>query len=206
LDELASGRFPASLDNVSVSVNGKPAYVQYISPTQINVLTPSGEALGPVEVRVTSNGQISELAIATLQPFAPALFTFNGKYVATAPGDNSLLDKSGLFFSASTSPARIKPGDAIVLYGTGFGPTDPSIPAGQVPESAANLTTPFTITIGGVPAAVSFAGLAPGSPHIYQLNVQVPGGLADGDQPIVVQIGGVTSPADSSCCYISVQN
>src|SRR5437870_3879372 len=137
-----------------------------------------------------------------LQPFAPALFTFDGKHVATAPGDNSLLDKSGAFFSASTLPAPVKPGDTIVLYGTGFGPTDPVVPSGQVPDGAAGLTTPVTITMGGVAATVTFAGLAPPFPQLYQFNVQVPDGLADGDQPVAVEIGGVASPS----VYITVQN
>src|SRR5438034_6301146 len=140
LDELAAG-LPASLDNVSVSIDGKPAYVEYISPTQINVLAPSDDAVGPVQVRVTSNGQTSNLATANLQSFAPAFFTFDGKYVATTPGDNSLLDKSGNFFSAAALPTPVKPGDSIVLYGTGFGPVDASTVA---------------VTIGGAPAAVSF--------------------------------------------------
>ena len=166
------------------------------------MLTPSDEAVGPVEVRVVSNGQTSNLAVMNLQPFAPALFTFDGKHVATAPGDNSLLDKSGAFFSASTLPAPVKPGDTIVLYGTGFGPTDPVVPSGQVPDGAAGLTTPVTITMGGVAATVTFAGLAPPFPQLYQFNVQVPDGLADGDQPVAVEIGGVASPS----VYITVQN
>ena len=165
--------------------------MQYISPTQINVLAPSDDALGPVQVRVTSNGQTSNLVTANLQSFAPAFFTFDGKYVATTPGDNSLLDKSGNFFSAAALPTPVKPGDSIVLYGTGFGPVDASTVA---------------VTIGGAPAAVSFAGLPPALPQIYQVNVQVPAGLADGDQAVVVQAGGVNSPSDSSCCYITVQN
>jgi uncharacterized protein (TIGR03437 family) len=203
LDELAAGQFPASLDNVSVTINGKAAYVEYVNPEKINVLTPSDDAVGPVEVRVVSNGQTSNQAIMNLQPFAPSLLTFDGKRVATTPGDNSMLDQSGNFFSASTLPAPVKPGDTIVLYGTGFGPTDPVVPAGQVPDGAASLTTPVTITIGGVTATVTFAGLAPPFPHIYQFNVQVPDGLVDGDQPVAIEIGGVAAPGGAS---IALQN
>jgi uncharacterized protein (TIGR03437 family) len=198
-DAIASGQLPTSLDNVSVTVNGKPASVEFVSPERINLLTPSDDAVGPVEVRVTSNGQTSNLATMNLQPFAPALFTFDGTHLARTPGDNSLLDKSGHFFAASTLPSPVKPGDAIVLYGTGFGPTD------TTPDSAPTLTTPVTITIGGVPATVTFAGLAAGLPHIYQFNVQVPDGLADGDQPVGVEIGGVASPGDA-VSSITVQN
>ena len=66
------------------------------------------------------------------------------------------------------------------------------------------LTAPVAITIGGMPATVTFAGLAPGFPQIYQFNVQVPDGLSDGDQPVVAEIGGVASPVESS--YLTVQN
>ena len=74
--ELANGKLPIELDGVSVSVNGKAAYVQYISPTQINAVSPADNAVGPVEVRVTANGQTSDAAMATMQSFAPALFIF----------------------------------------------------------------------------------------------------------------------------------
>jgi uncharacterized protein (TIGR03437 family) len=205
-DEIAAGQLPASVDNVTVTVNGKPAFVQYVSPTQIDALTPSDDALGPVEIRVAAGGQTSDAATVNLQPFAPALFTFDGKYVATTPGDNSLLDKSGSFFSASNLTLPVKPGDPIVLYGTGFGATDPQVAAGRIPDSAANLLTAIGVTIGGLPAEVSFAGLAPGLPQIYQFNVLTPNGLADGDQQVVVQVGDAISPNDATCCFITIQN
>ncbi len=204
-DDMASGKLPASLDSVSVTINGKPAYVEYISPSQINVLSPSDDAVGPVEVRVTSNGQTSDAAIVNLQPFAPGIFTFDGKYAATTEGENKLLDKSEQFFSAQNAVTAVKPSDVVVLYGTGFGPTDPAVAQDQLPDSAANLATSFAVTIGGVPATVSFAGLAPGLPWIYRFEIQVPDQVADGDQPIVIQIGGVSSPSGSDCCYITVQ-
>jgi uncharacterized protein (TIGR03437 family) len=204
-DEIASGKLPASLDNVSVTVNGKPAYVQYISPTQINALTPADDALGPVEVRVTSNGQSSDATTVTMQSFAPALFTLDGKHVATAPGNNTMLDKSAQFFAADNSPAALKPGDTIVLYGTGFGATDPAATAGQVPDSGVNLAAPVNVMIGDLSATVSFAGLVSGLPQIYELDVQIPDGLADGEYSVVVEIGGVSSPRGSDCCYITVQ-
>ncbi len=185
LDELAAGP-PLSLDNVSVAINGKAAFVEYVSPTLINALAPADDALGPVEVRVTSNGQTSDAAVVNIQPFAPALFTFDGKYVATTPGSNSLLDQAGTFFAAQL-PLPVKPGDNIVLYGTGFGAVDAST---------------LAITIGGAPAMVSSAGPADSMPQIYQLNVQVPAGLADGDQVLVVQSGGAASPG----VYLAIQN
>jgi uncharacterized protein (TIGR03437 family) len=52
------------------------------------------------------------------------------------------------------------------------------------------------VTIGGVPANVSFSGLAPGYVGLYQVNAQVPAGLAANDAvPVVLQMGGTTSNA-----------
>jgi uncharacterized protein (TIGR03437 family) len=193
-DELASGSLPLALDEVSVTVNGKPAFVQYVSPTQVNALVTADDTVGPVEGRVTSHGGTSDPVNATLQAVAPALFTLDGKYLPTAPGENNLLDKSGRFFAAADAAGAVKPGDTIVLFGTGFGATDPAVPVGQLPDADAPLAAPVTVTIGDVPATVSFAGLVAKSPRIYQLKVQVPADLADGDQPVVVETGGVRSP------------
>jgi uncharacterized protein (TIGR03437 family) len=59
--------------------------------------------------------------------------------------------------------------------------------------------------IGDLSATVSFAGLVAGLPQIYELDVQIPDGLADGEYSVVVEIGGVSSPRGSDCCYITVQ-
>jgi uncharacterized protein (TIGR03437 family) len=204
-DELAGGNLPTSLDGVSVTINGKPAYVEYISPTQINVVAPADDTVGPVEVRVTSGGQSSDPVIGNVQSFAPAFFSFDGKYLAATHSDNSLLGKSGLFASAPNGTTPAKPGETIVLYGTGFGPTNPAVAAGKPTTQIANVTTPFTVTIGAVPASVSFAGLIPPFADLFQFNVQVPSGVADGDQAVVVQIGGVSSLSGDACCFITVQ-
>ena len=203
--ETSGGSLPTSLDGVSVTVNGKPAYVEFISATQINALAPADTNLGPVEVRVTTNGQTSDAVSATIVDFAPAFFSYDGKYLAATHADNSFLGKTGLFASAPNSTTPAKPGETIVLYGTGFGPTSPAIAAGKVTDQIAAITTPLTVTIGGSTAPVSFAGLVPPYAQLYQFNVQVPSNLPDGDHAVVAQIGGATSPASSNCCFITVQ-
>lgn len=81
-----------------------------------------------------------------------------------------------------------KSGDILKLFGTGFGPTDPAVAPGAVGPTAAPLTNPVTITIGGVEAAVSFAGLSMAG--LYQLNIAVPH-LADGDHEVIARIAGL---------------
>lgn len=193
--ELASGQLPTSLDGVSVTINGKAAYVEYVSPTLVNVLAPADDSTGPVEVKVTAANQTSDPVMATLHGFAPAFFTFDGKYVAGTHTDNSLLGKPGLLTAAPTATTPAKPGETIVLYGTGFGPTSPSIPAGQLTTQVAPLTNTLSVTVGGQPATVVFAGLVPPYAQLYMFQVTLPSSVADGDQAVVAQIGGASSPA-----------
>jgi uncharacterized protein (TIGR03437 family) len=191
--ELVDSRLPAKLDGVSVTINNKPASVYYVSPTQLNVQVPSDEALGPVAVQVTTLGGASNTVTAQMQAFSPALFAFdpeNRKYAAAQHTDYSYLAKPGLFAGAATRGAS--PGETILLYGTGFGPTSPAVPAGQVVAAPTRLANPVTVRIGGSVADVSFAGLS--AAGLYQFNVKVPETLADGDAAVVVEVGGVRSP------------
>lgn len=203
--EVAGGNLPTSLDGVSVTINGKAAYVEYISPTQINVMSPADTSSGPVEVKVSVNDQTSDAAIATAQTLSPGFFTFDGKYLAATHADNSLLGKPGLFPSAPTATTAAKPGETIVLYGTGFGPTNPSVAAGQLTTALSPISSNLSVTIGGQSANVTFGGLVPPYAGLYQFNVQVPAGLADGDQAVVAQVGTSITPAGTNCCFITVQ-
>ena len=98
----------------------------------------------------------------------------------------------------TTVPA--KPGDVIILWGTGFGPTTPAAPAGiQVPADQTYSTGALpNVTINNVQATVFGAALAPGFAGLYQVAIQVPSSLADGTWPLVATIGGVSSPAGIS--------
>ncbi len=203
--ELAGGKLPTSLDGTSVTVNGKAAYIYYISPTQINALSPADDAQGPVEVKVTVNGQTSAAATAQLNASSPAFFTFDGAYLAATHADNALLGKAGLFSSAPTATAPAKPGETIIFYGTGFGATNPAITAGQLTDKLAPLSVQPVITIGGVQANVAFAGLVPPYAGLFQFNVVVPDSLANGDHAVIARIGGVTSLTNDKCCSITVQ-
>jgi len=203
--DFVNGNLPTSLDNVSVTINNKPAYVEYISPTQINVIAPDDASTGNVEVKVTNNGQTSAASLATLQSFAPAFFAFDGKYLAATHSDGSLAGKAGLFASAPGATTPVKPGETVILYGTGFGSTNPVVPSGQRTSTLAPVTHDVQITIGGQPATVAFAGLIPPYAELYQFNVVVPASLGSGDQQVVASVGGQTSTAGDACCFLTVQ-
>ena len=104
--------------------------------------------------------------------------------------------KAGTFAGATTVPA--KPGDVIILWATGFGPTMPPRRAAfQCPASGGLSTASApTVTIDNIPATVYGAALASGSAGLYQIAIQVPSTLADGDWPIQATIGSSHRPLE----------
>lgn len=191
---LGGGTLPVSLDCVSVTMGGKPAYIYYISPTQLNVLAPNLDP-GPVSVIVTTCSGSTSPTMVVADSYAPALFLWPGNQPVATRADYTYAVKADTFPGLTTIPA--KPGDVIVLWATGCGPTSPATPAGvPVPgdQIYATASTPV-VTIDNVPAVVYGGALTPGSAGLYQIAIQVPNTLADGDWPIQVSIGGASSPA-----------
>lgn len=199
--------FPLSLGGVSVTINKKPGYLWFVSPGQINLQAPDDSATGLVPVVVTTpNGTAT--STVTLAASGPSFSLFNSRYAAgvilTPNGsgayDGGVYDLLGpvAFFNFNTRP--VKAGEVLELYGVGFGPTSPPVPAGQVFGGAAPTVQPVTVAIGGVSATVLFSGLT--SAGLYQLNVVVPN-VASGDQPLqAIVSGGIQTPAG---VYITVQ-
>ena len=187
--DFVNGALPTSLHGVSVSINGIPAYIDYISPTQINVLAPDDAATGSVPVVVTVAGQPSVAFNVTKNPFSPAFLMFDTTHVAAEHLDYSLLGPPGVLPGATFTPAAA--GETVILYGVGFGPTSPAAPTGQIVPGGETLVNTVTMAIGGVPVTPSFAGLS--SSGLYQFNVQVPASLTTGDAVVTATIGGVTT-------------
>jgi uncharacterized protein (TIGR03437 family) len=197
-NSVINGTLPTTLDGVSVTMDGKPTYISYISSGQLNVLAPDLSP-GPVTVTVTTpNGaaSVSTVTASLYGLYGPAFFLWPGNQAVATRTDFSPAAKSGSIAGAVTVPA--KPGDIIILWGTGFGPTNPAAPVGVVVplgQIYTTLTTP-TVTIDNVPAMVLSAALAPGSAGLYQIAIQVPNTLTNGDWPIQASIGGVSSPSN----------
>ena len=187
--DFNGNQLPTQLDGVSVTVNSIPAYVYYISPTQVTVLAPDDSAPGPVPVRVTSPQGTAGIMVGK-ETFSPAFFQFlPTKYAAAEHGNGTYLGKPNILPGVVTTPA--KPGETILLFGTGFGPTNPALPTGQLVTEAAPLANPVTIFIGGKQAKISFAGL--NASGLDQFNVTVPADLPDGDQTLVASVGDAQS-------------
>lgn len=193
--DFIGNTMPAQLDGVSVTVNGRSAYVYYISPSQVNILTPP-DALPAAppgtapQVVVTNTGATSAPYTVLTQPLSPSFFVFSDqKNVAAIHADGSLVGPASLSAPSSTfTPAQ--PGEAISIYANGFGPTSGAITAGSVSQNGV-LSPPPSIKIGGADATVSFAGLV--SPGLFQFNVVVPATAPNGDLAINATYAGVST-------------
>ena len=185
--DLSSGSLPTLLDGTSVTINGQPAFLYYISPTQLNVIVPDDATVGGLNLQVKGPDGAGNIFTTPTASFAPALFLFAPHYPAAAHADGTYIGPPNLLPDTITAPA--KPGEVIMLYGTGFGPSDPAIPAGQVPGAAEPLAQQVTVTIGGMPATVLSFLVSPGT---YQFNVTVPD-LPDGDAALSLSIVGSTT-------------
>lgn len=181
--DIVNGILPTKLGGVSVQIDGKAAFILYVSPTQINVQAPDDTAFGQVTVTVTNAAGGASAAVNVNEASVmPGWFTSGNFILAVRPSDGAVLN------SAST-PAR--PGDWLELFGTGFGEVSHPVPAGTVYSGADDTASPVKVTIGGMPATVEFAGLV--GAGLYQINVQVPNGLAIGLYPVVGNVGGVST-------------
>lgn len=191
--DIVDNQLPVGLAGVSVNIDNQPAFLSYVSPTQINVLPASDSNTGSVSVQVNFAGQTSN-ATVTQQAIFPALFSVAGtNYVAAQHGDGTPIGPPTLFFPAAGSPAQ--PGETVVIYGSGFGETDPGVTIGDAATQVSPLpvANSLTVTINGIKAAVAYAGLSPGSFALYQFNVTVPSTLGNGNYPIIIQYLGKTT-------------
>jgi uncharacterized protein (TIGR03437 family) len=192
---IVNGQLPKQLDGVNVTIGGKQAYVYAITPGQIDAQAPD-VGTGPVQVVVTTSGGASAPFAATSQLYSPAFFPWPGNQPVATHSDYSIATKSGTFSGLTTVAA--KPGDGITFWGTGFGPTNPFVPAGQEPAVLAPLTqNALTVTLAGT--AVPVLGAVPSSyAAVYQIAIQIPASMPDGDYPIVANVNGAQSPANFS--------
>lgn len=194
-------RLPTSLDGVSATVGGLPAYVEFVSTGQINLVAPNvTPAASGVSVVVKYPGQPDVSAWVAVDAVSPSFFTWltgtadSGKYAVAQHTDFTNVGKTGLYPSLPanfTTPARA--GETIILYGTGFGPTTPQPTQGLLADKGYPLLPLPTATVGGLNAQVTYAGLVPTLAGVYQVNLVLPANIGAGDWPLIVTTGGTTS-------------
>lgn len=169
---------PDRLAGVEVLVSGRRAPLHFVSDSQINFVVPLEAVPGPAEIVVRTPAGLSEPVPVTLVNAAPAVFVMPGGIGAVAVAGAGRL----------TSERPAAAGDIVEIYATGLGAVRRNVSSGL-----AETVEPVSVTIGGAPAPVLFAGLAPGWQGLYQVNARVPAGLPGGPQPLRLAIGGVSA-------------
>ncbi len=201
---------PTSLDGISVSIDGQPAYVSYISPVQINVQAPQDSTLGNVAITVTNCKATSSQFTFAKQALAPGLlaapsFKINGTQymVATFASDGAyvLSTSTGASLGVNSRPAQA--GDTIIAYGIGFGAVTTGTPPGVIVEAVNALNNPVTFSIGSLNAPIIYAGLAGNFVGLYEFYITIPSGLPSGDSQVTVTQNGV---ALTQTLYLTVAN
>jgi len=186
---------PTLLDGVSVSIGGQAAFVDYISPGQVNAQLPSSISAGTLPITLTNNGVTSaplNLTVEEVEPglLAPASFKLSGnQYVVAQHSDGSFVLPTLAIPGIPSSPAE--PGETIIIYGVGFGPVMPTIPAGEIVTQKNQLVLPVDILFGSTTAQLSYYGLTPNLVGLYQFNVVVPSVSASSLVPVSFTLNNV---------------
>jgi uncharacterized protein (TIGR03437 family) len=194
--------FPTSLGDTKVTIDNKPAYLWYVSPGQINLQAPDDTAKGSVTVAITTPSGTATSTVILAQ-FGPSFCLLDGKHVAGiifrtdgsgayGGGSYDIVGPNGTSLGYKTVAA--KAGDTLALFGVGFGPTYPSVLAGQAYSGAAPTNYPVQLFINDVGITPAFSGIT--SAGLYQINiVQLPPGLGTGDVSLRAAVGGAATPS-----------
>ncbi len=194
--DFNNGAAPTTLEGVSVTINGRPAFINYVSPTLVNVQVPADVPVeGNVPVIVSYQNQSSppfNLAMKAAVPglLAPATFKVGERqYIVAVNAANSSFASNGTIPNTTNTPAGA--GETYLFFGIGFGAVDnANIPiAGRTVTGTANIVAPVRVKIGDRDATVGYAGLAPNLVGLYQFNVTLPADVPSGDQPVEVTLG-----------------
>lgn len=191
--DFLGNALPTTLDGTSVTIGGVPAFIYFISPGQLNVLAPQSLPTGNLPVVVTTRtGRSNSVTVQSVAAL-PSLFRFDPqgrRYAAAVLPNGTYVGPPGLF-GAALATRPVARGEIVQLFATGLGPVGPV--DGITNEPVVNITSRVTATVGGLPATIQFAGRVSGG--LYQINVQIPSGVAPGDQPVRISTLGATSPA-----------
>jgi uncharacterized protein (TIGR03437 family) len=181
---------PKSLGGVSLEINGATVPLLAVSPWQINAQVPPDL---PPSTTTTFDAAFSDGSrTATIQAnvalVLPSVYLLaNG--AVTGP-QAAVFHGNTPIPTDSAHPATA--GEALVLYASGLGPTNLTVPAGIAPPANPPATTSITpeVSVGGKPAQLLFSGLAPGFVGVYQINFLLPAGLPAGTQSISITSAG----------------
>lgn len=210
--QASSLPLPTELGGIRVFVNDQPAPVYYSSYDQINFQIPFDVRTGEGTVRIDRGSQRGNSISAVFRAAVPKLLRLflrsagvnipeNRDFFAIAVNSDGSLSLPRELGIPNSRPSR--PGEAVVIYGLGFGQTVPPVVSGAAAPGPPNLAhvnserkTVFfgALALGtGTPQEALYVGLAPGFVGLYQINVIVPQDSPKGDVPIRVQLDTVAS-------------
>jgi uncharacterized protein (TIGR03437 family) len=167
----------ALIDRLSVEI-------LYDGPAQLNfVVPPTAIPNSIASLQISSGGNLLLATPLQIADVSPALFTVK----QLGAGQASVLNQNYTYNGADAPAVPAARGSILMVYGTGFGVANPP---GK--DGLSWLTSAVSAIVGGLPAEVTFAGLAPGyTPGLQQINVRIPDGSPTGAAvPIRLQIGG----------------
>ena len=194
-EEATAVPLPTTLGDTSVTFDNVAAPLFFVSGMQINAQVPFElmAGAGTVTVQVTRGSETSEAQPIGIAVVSPGIFTLNRRGTGTG------VILHAVDFQPVSESAPAQPGEFLLIYCTGLGPVQPEVQSGQAapgpPSLAETLNTPL-VNIAGIPAQVTFSGLAPGFVGLYQVNVQVPEGVPSGTQPLEIIINNVPGNTD----------
>ena len=208
------GKVDKILGGTCVEIGGERAPIFAMFPTQANVQTPGTPTAGPVSVVVIRDCETplatrSDVEMVTVEQATPGFFIFDpisdggfiaARFNATENQDPVPVAPASSFPNDSFGPSRpAEPGDIILLYGTGWGPTEDALTTGELadgPRQVLEAASPL-VTLGGIPLAPSdvfYVGVTPGTAGLFQLAIRIPEGTTPGNKQVVLTVYGKSTP------------
>jgi uncharacterized protein (TIGR03437 family) len=203
--QISTLPFPLTLNGVTVTIQGRPAALYYVATDRIYAVAPYATTGSTATIVVQNQNGTSNTVTVPVAAAAPGIFTLD----QTGAGSAAIRHADFTVVNAQSPAAH---GETIQLYLTGMGAVTPAVADGRPgagnPLSLTALkpgTTcsgdSFCVLIGGRAAAISYAGLAPGLPGVYQINAEVPVSGTSGNLPIAI----VTPGAAHDQAYVPVR-
>jgi len=181
---------PDSAAGVSVTFNGIPAPLSFVSSRQINAQVP-WETSGEANIVVSVNGATAAFRVQTV-PIAPGVFNIAGHALAFN-SDGSIAGPSGSIAGIPSHPAVA--GDTLTVFANGLGPVTPSIADGAASSDTLRTAGSTPVFIGGIEGHVPFVGLSSTQVGVNELKVVVPAGV-HGVAPLQINAGGIVTAAN----------
>jgi uncharacterized protein (TIGR03437 family) len=168
----------------------------YTLAGQISAIVPySVTGKTTTQVQVEYKGVPSPPVTISVAAAAPGIFTA----YPSGRGEAAMLNESGCCNTPLSPAAR---GSIVTVFATGEGQTAPTGVDGRLAEfprlaDFPRPLLPVTVTVGGLPAKVEYAGAAPGYvAGLMQVNFRVPEAVAPSNAvPVMLTVGTVRSPA-----------